>query len=162
MALGVGAMVGISAGTAVLGGFVSGRNAKKQAERENEALRARIAWMQEEKKFNKKIFEINTFAKAMDTETAGAQRIAATAGLGIKRGSGGVNLLNDLDQMRLGRDLALDKMRHDFEMRRMDNDMAQLEKGIQNPDKAFWGGFLTATARAAPGIASAAMYGGKK
>lgn len=77
------------------------------------------------------MFEAQTFQKYFDKEQAGAKRIALSAGL---TGSiGGARVLGQFDDIFLQTDLALDKIRHDHALKRIDAGITQMQREKTHP-----------------------------
>ena len=133
MALTLGAL---AAGAAISGG-ISAISGFMQQRRENKALEARKAWAGEEKAYNKKVFELETFQRYYSTEQAGAQRIFMASGLG--GGTKGALALNQFDEFMLDRDLVLSEFQFQHQQRRIDQDIKNLDMQKVSPwAKAGW------------------------
>ena len=113
---------------------LSAISAHNQSKKKNQALSARQAWFGEEKKYAQKMFEVQTFQKYFEKEQAGARRIALSAG--ISGSIGGARVLGQIDDIFLQTDLALDRIRHDHTLRRIDASISQLERGKTDPLKS--------------------------
>lgn len=117
---------GISGGISAVSGFL-------QQRRENKALEARKAWAQEEKIFNRKVFELETFQRFYSTEQAGAQRIFMASGLG--GGTQGAQVLNQFDEFLLDRNLVLSEFEFQQQQRRVDQEIENYGLQKQAPWK---------------------------
>ena len=123
---------------AVSGG-ISAISTFRSSKKKNRALEARMAWLQEEKKYQNKMFEIQTFQKSFSNEAAGARRLgrAASSGLGIS----GARVSNAFDDIFATFDTKVRGMVHEHQMRRLDNEINTLSKQKVDPlTEAFWSG----------------------
>ena len=126
------------AGAAIVAG-ISAASSFFEQKRANRALEARKAWAGEEKKYNKKVFELETFQRYYSTEQAGAQRIFMAAGLG--GGTQGSQALSQFDDFMLDRDLVLSDFQFQHSQRRIDQEIDNLGRQQASPWKtALWRG----------------------
>ena len=133
----IGAAVAIQVGTKLVQGFVDKRNAEKEQARRNAAAQARVAWLQEEKKFAKKTYEFQTFSTAFDAASAGTAKIARSASLG-SLGAQDSNYLNQFSTALMNRDIQVMKMGHDRQLLRMQNEIDSVASGIRDPGDVGW------------------------
>ena len=148
----VAVSAGVQFGTGVVRGFLNKSNAKKEQKRKNDAIQARIAWLGEEKKYAKKVYELQTFSTAFDAASAGTAKIARSAALG-SLGSQDANYLNQFSSSLMNRDIAVQKMGHNRELLRMDNEIKAAASQLRDPgdvgDDAFWSSVFEGGAGAA-------------
>ena len=144
----------VSAGISLYASSVSARSAKKEQERKNKAIRLQQAWIQEEKKHARKVYEIQTFSKFYDAQSAGTMRIVAGSGLGGSSSS--TALMNQLSNSLLLRDAEVDDLRFTQQIRSLDNEIQMAGLGILDPSKVERAHQVKGTLEA--GASAASMY----
>lgn len=147
MAFGAIAVGAITAGISLYSSSVSARSAKKEQERKNKAIKMQQAWIQEEKKHARKVYEVQTFSKFYDEQAAGTMRIVAGSGLGGSSSTTAV--MNQLSNSLLLRDVAVDDLRFRQQIRSLDNEITLAGLGIVDPDKVKRGVQTAGFAKAA-------------
>ena len=122
----------IQIGTQVVQGVIKGNNARKDAERHNETIRAKQAWLEQEKVHSRKVYELATLSRYFDNFSAGTRRIAQTGFSGASK-SASAKALGQFDDMLLRRDLSVSdlRIRHDF--RNIENEIETLKGQIKDP-----------------------------
>ena len=149
-------------GASAISGWVEGNNAKRDAEKHNDALDARKAWLLEEKIMSKRVFELQTFSKYYEEHSAGAARIASAAQLG--QSSTSASAINSLSRSLMKRDMQLDDLRLKHELKTIDQDIKTLDFERRDPEgertAARWGGILKGAGTAAQIFAYSNTGGG--
>ena len=131
----------IGAGVGIVSGLLSGWSAKSKSERQNRAIHARQKLMEQERKFRRKMFRVQTFSEFYDAQEAGAARINQAMSSGFKvHGLAGQSVAG-LDSFR--RSKYLRKYSLQFQEAQTQAQLAMLEEQKLDPSKEFWSTFLT-------------------
>ena len=119
-------MIGwLAAGSAILTAW----NAREEQKRENAVLDSRVAAIEEQRRYDKQSYELQTFARYWEAEEAGTMRLAMNAGLGVySRASQG-----DLAQMR--RDDFVGQRDQAQRDRQAELHTKELKEGKASPDR---------------------------
>ena len=156
-------MAAVQTVTGFIGGTVEGNNRRKEAEKANDALEARKAWMLQEKRMSKRIYELQTFSKYYDEQSAGAARIASAASLGQSTSS--ISAINSLSRSLLKRNLKVEDTRFKHELATIDHDISNLERQKRDPSgerqAAIYEGILKGGASGLGTVAQGYAYSGK-
>ena len=141
------------AGIQIVNSVVKANNTKKAAERQNETIRAKQAWLEQEKIHSKKIYELSTLSRYFENFAAGSRRIAQVGFSGASKSASSA-ALSQFDDMLLRRDMSVSDLRIQNDFGRINNEIKTLEGQMQDPSGEAWAAFI-------PGLVGATQTGVK-
>ena len=108
-------------------------NAKEEQERRNAMVDARITATREQRKHEKRMFEVQTFSNYYGAEAAGTMRIARQMSMGAK---GGTYALNRADVFRAHRDFWAGRQEQIFKDKQADRHIQEMKAQKRDPSDA--------------------------